>query len=67
MADIHVAYNRNQLNMSKEIILEKAISINADINEAWDALINPGNTKQYISGYVPVTYWNEGSKIVCKK
>jgi uncharacterized protein YndB with AHSA1/START domain len=52
--------------MAKGIIAEASTTINASINEVWDALVNPQKIKQYMFGTTVISDWKEGSSIVWK-
>jgi uncharacterized protein YndB with AHSA1/START domain len=52
--------------MNKGIIAKASISINVPIAKAWDALVNPEMTKQYMFGTNVVSNWEVGSPIVWK-
>lgn len=52
--------------MAEEIISEASTTINASIDNAWDALVNPQKIKQYMFGTTVVSDWKEGSSIVWK-
>src|SRR5699024_9387224 len=41
-------------------------TINASIDDVWEALINPQKIKQYMFGTTVVSDWEEGSSIVWK-
>ncbi len=52
--------------MTKKIIAEASTTINASIDDVWEALINPQKIKQYMFGTTVVSDWEEGSSIVWK-
>jgi uncharacterized protein YndB with AHSA1/START domain len=52
--------------MDKNLIAQASITINAPRVKVWDALVNPGATKQYMFGTNVVSDWREGSPIVWK-
>jgi uncharacterized protein YndB with AHSA1/START domain len=52
--------------MDKNLIAEASVTINATIDNVWDALVKPEAIKQYMFGTTVVTDWREGSPIVWK-
>ena len=52
--------------MSKNLIANAAISINAPSTRVWDALVTPAAIKQYMFGTNVVSAWKEGSAIAWK-
>ena len=52
--------------MNKGLIAKASITINARIDEVWDAFINPDKIKKYMFGTNAVSDWKEGSPIVWK-
>lgn len=52
--------------MQKELIIKKAIRLNADTTRVWDALTNPELTPKVLFGCVVESEWEEGSEIVWK-
>ena len=52
--------------MSKNLIANAAISINAPSTRVWDALVTPAAIKQYLFGTNVVSAWKEGSAIAWK-
>jgi len=51
---------------TKEHIAKTAISINAPVQQVWDALINPAIIKQYMFGTEVQSDWQPGSAITWK-
>jgi uncharacterized protein YndB with AHSA1/START domain len=51
---------------TKEHIAKAAISINAPVQQVWDALINPALIKQYMFGTEVQSNWQPGSSITWK-
>lgn len=52
--------------MGAPLYVENSISIDAPIENVWDALINPAYTKQYMFGCETVSDWNEGDALIWK-
>ena len=52
--------------MDKNLIAKASVTINATIDKAWDALVNPKAIKQYMFGTNVVSDWHEGSPITWK-
>jgi uncharacterized protein YndB with AHSA1/START domain len=52
--------------MSKELISQASITINAPIATVWDALVTPAAIKQYMFGADVASDWKQGSSIVWK-
>src|SRR5688572_22376931 len=50
----------------ENLIAEAQASIDASIDEVWDALTNPATIKKYMFGTNVTSEWKEGSKIVWK-
>ncbi|MDB5230200.1 MAG: Activator of Hsp90 ATPase 1 family protein [Chitinophagaceae bacterium] len=48
------------------LIAKAEIVVNAPVDKAWDALINPVMIKKYMFGTTVVSEWKEGSKIIWK-
>ena len=49
--------------MSRALIANASISIDAATDKVWDALVNPTAIKQYMFGTNVATDWREGSPI----
>jgi len=52
--------------MSKDLIAKASVTINANRDKVWDALVNPVAIKQYMFGANVITDWREESPIVWK-
>lgn len=52
--------------MNMNLIANASVTVNATIDRAWDALVNPVAIKQYMFGTNVVSDWREGSPIVWK-
>ena len=52
--------------MSKGLVAEASILIDAPKEKVWDALINPEMIKQYLFGTEATSDWTEGSSITYK-
>lgn len=52
--------------MSKELIVEDSISINAPASKVWNALIDPELTKKYMFNCEAISEWKAGSSLVWK-
>jgi uncharacterized protein YndB with AHSA1/START domain len=52
--------------MSKGLIANAAITIDAASSRVWEALVSPAAIKQYMFGADVVSDWHEGSPIVWK-
>lgn len=50
--------------MKKKYSAKASISIDVDIDKAWNALINPEAIKQYMFGTSVVSDWQKGSSIL---
>lgn len=52
--------------MDKNLISKSSITINAPVEEVWNALVDPNAIKQYMFGTNVVSDWHEGSTILWK-
>ena len=52
--------------ISTNNIAKAEVTIDAPVEEVWDALINPEMIKKYMFGTTVISDWKEGSKIVWK-
>jgi uncharacterized protein YndB with AHSA1/START domain len=52
--------------MSKPLIVENSITINAPASKVWDALVNPQQTKKYMFNCEAISDWNVGSPLLWK-
>jgi uncharacterized protein YndB with AHSA1/START domain len=52
--------------LSKELTVEKDITIKADISTVWNALTDPKITKQYFLNCEAISDWNTGDPIIFK-
>lgn len=52
--------------MSKPLIVESTITIEAPADKVWDALVNPEQTKKYMFGCETVSDWQPGSELLWK-
>ena len=52
--------------MTKELIVKKSITLNANISKVWEALTNPQLTKQYMYNCEVISDWKVGSPLVWK-
>jgi len=50
--------------MSKELIVENSISIEASASKVWNALTNPEQTQQYMFGCAALSDWKAGSPLL---
>ncbi|MBC7485574.1 MAG: SRPBCC domain-containing protein [Cytophagaceae bacterium] len=50
--------------MSKELIVENSISIEASPSKVWDALTNPEQTQKYMFGCAALSDWKTGSPLL---
>lgn len=50
--------------MSKELIVENSISIQAPASKVWDALTNPEQTQKYMFGCAALSDWKVGSPLL---
>jgi uncharacterized protein YndB with AHSA1/START domain len=55
-----------RMSMQRGLVAKASVSINAAIEEVWDALVNPDIIKQYMFGTNVVSDWKQGSAIVWK-
>lgn len=51
---------------TKTLIATARTTVDAPIEEVWDALVNPDIIKKYMFGTTVISDWGEGSKIVWK-
>lgn len=51
---------------TKTLIATARTTIDAPIDEVWDALVNPDTIKKYMFGTTVISDWEEGSKIEWK-
>jgi len=51
-------------NMSRGLVAEASISVNASVERVWNALIDPEVIKQHMFGTSVVSDWKVGSQIV---
>jgi uncharacterized protein YndB with AHSA1/START domain len=49
-----------------DLIAHASITINAPIDEVWDALVNPTAIREYMFGTDAISGWHEGSSITWK-
>lgn len=52
--------------MSKKLVVEKSVKLNADLSNVWEALTNPEITKKYIFNCEAISDWKVGSPIIFK-
>lgn len=52
--------------MSKPLIVENSITINAPAGKVWDALVNPDQTKKYMFNCEAISDWKVGSPLLWK-
>jgi uncharacterized protein YndB with AHSA1/START domain len=52
--------------MSKNLIVEKSVTVKTDISNVWEALTNPEMTKKYFFNCEAISDWKVGSPIVFK-
>lgn len=52
--------------MDQDLVANASITISAQSNDVWDALVNPHAIKKYMFGADVVTDWHQGSPIVWK-
>jgi uncharacterized protein YndB with AHSA1/START domain len=52
--------------MEKDLIATVSITLQAPVEKAWHALVNPAAIKEYMFGTHVVSKWEEGSPIVWK-
>ncbi len=52
--------------MTKDLVADADITINASSDKVWDALINPSKIKKYMMGTTVTSDWKEGSSIQWK-
>ena len=50
--------------MSKKLIIENTITINAPASKVWNALTNPQETKKYMFGCEALSNWKVGSPLL---
>lgn len=50
--------------MNKQLVLRKAVNINAPASKVWEALVTPAWIKQYLFGTNTISDWKVGSPIV---
>ena len=50
--------------MSKKLLVQNSIEINASPAEVWDALVNPDKTKVYMFGCEALSEWEPGSTLL---
>jgi uncharacterized protein YndB with AHSA1/START domain len=50
--------------MNKQLVLRKAVNINASASKVWEALVTPEWIKQYLFGTNTISDWKVGSPIV---
>ena len=50
--------------MTKELIVESTITIDAHVSKVWDVLLNPEKAKQYMFGCTLVSDWKVGSPVL---
>jgi uncharacterized protein YndB with AHSA1/START domain len=47
-----------------ELLIKNSITINAPVQNVWQALVDPGQTKQYMFGCETVSDWKAGSSLL---
>jgi uncharacterized protein YndB with AHSA1/START domain len=52
--------------LTKPLIIENTIVINAPASVVWNALVNPEQTKKYMFGCEALSDWNVGSPLLWK-
>ncbi len=50
--------------MGKQFVARQSVTIQAAIDEVWDALTNPSKIRQYMFGTNVISDWKQGSSIV---
>ena len=50
--------------MSKSLLVENTIEIDASPAKVWDALVNPAQTKKYMYGCEALSDWKPGSELL---
>ena len=50
--------------MRNDLVVSQSISINADLNKVWKAMITPETIKEYLFGTETITDWKVGSEII---
>ena len=52
--------------MSRHLVVEKSVALNADVAKVWEALTNPEITRKYFFNCEAISDWKAGSPIVFK-